>query len=201
MRVNALVAAAMVITSVNASGKGGFKSWFGRGGMTGSESRHNLLRSTLSLFQGPEPTKKKPGGGSGGDDKDPFCGSMASKLSGLRDKAIELSSKIPRQRQISYRLRGYRNRGVNRDDRGFVKAKKTATHSELDDEDSLEMKEIKESLIALEGEYRGVWIPFINECWNKSFDVLSPEEMIEKEYFFRQTKVIILEAVAAPPYQ
>ncbi|KAH6565975.1 hypothetical protein BASA62_006953 [Batrachochytrium salamandrivorans] len=98
MRVKALVVAAMVITSVNASGKGGFKSWFGRGGMTGSESRHNLLRSTLSLSQEPEPTKKKLGDGSGGGGKDPFCDSMTSKLSGLRDKAVALSYNIPRHR-------------------------------------------------------------------------------------------------------
>ncbi|KAH6590575.1 hypothetical protein BASA50_009294 [Batrachochytrium salamandrivorans] len=122
MRVKVLVVAAMVITSVNASGKGGFRGWFGRSSMSKAESRHNLLRSTLSLFQGPEPTKKKPGGGSGGDDKDPFCDPIISKLSGLRDKAAELSSNIPRQRQISYRLRGHRCKDADRDEYGYIEA-------------------------------------------------------------------------------
>ncbi|KAH6567004.1 hypothetical protein BASA62_006384 [Batrachochytrium salamandrivorans] len=159
----------MVITSVNASGKGGFKSWFGRGGMTGSESRHNLLRSTLSLFQGPEPTKKKPGDGSGGGDKDPFCDPMTSKLSGLRDKAAELSSNIPRQRQVSRELRGHRRKDADRDEQGYMKVDRMVARSELDDEDSPEMKEIKESLIALEKEYRELWIPFINKCWEQIY--------------------------------
>ncbi|KAH6587844.1 hypothetical protein BASA61_006179, partial [Batrachochytrium salamandrivorans] len=153
MRVKVLVAAAMVITSVNASGKGGFKSWFGRGGMTGSESRHNLLRSTLSLFQGPEPTKKKPGDSSGGGGKDPFCDSMTSKLSGLHDEAVALSSNIPRQRQVSRELRGNRHKDADRDEQGYIEVDRMVARSELDDEDSLEMKEIKESLIALEQEY------------------------------------------------
>ncbi|KAH6590588.1 hypothetical protein BASA50_009307 [Batrachochytrium salamandrivorans] len=73
MRVKVLVAAAMVITSVNASGKGGFKGWFGRGSMTG---QNRDITYYVSLSQGPEPTKKKPGDGSGGDGKDPFCDPM-----------------------------------------------------------------------------------------------------------------------------
>ncbi|KAH6560254.1 hypothetical protein BASA61_003999 [Batrachochytrium salamandrivorans] len=44
MKFNALVAAAMVITSVNAAGKGGFRGFLKKGGgMTGSESLEKLV--------------------------------------------------------------------------------------------------------------------------------------------------------------
>ncbi|KAH6579740.1 hypothetical protein BASA60_003165 [Batrachochytrium salamandrivorans] len=142
-----------------------------------------------------------PGGGSGGDDKDPFCDPIVSKLSGLRDEAVALSYNIPRHRQISYRLRGYRRKDPDRDEYGFIKLDRMVARSELDDEDSPELKEIKKDLMALEGEYRELWIPFINKCWAKSFDVLSPEKMIEQWLFFRRTKMITLETWAAPPYQ
>ncbi|KAH9265216.1 hypothetical protein BASA83_011216 [Batrachochytrium salamandrivorans] len=188
MRVKVLVVAAMVITSVNASGKGKFGGWFGRSSMSKAESRHNLLRSTLSLSQEPEPTKKKPGGGSGGDDKDPFCDPIISKLYELHDEAVALSSNIPRQRQVSRELRGHRCKDADRDEYGYIEVDKLATRSELDDEDSPEMKQTKESLIALEKEYRKLWIPFINDCWAKSAYVLPPEKMIEKWFFFSTDK-------------
>ncbi|KAH6579742.1 hypothetical protein BASA60_003167 [Batrachochytrium salamandrivorans] len=82
MRVKALVVAAMVITSVNAVEREDSKVGLGE----------------VSLSQEPEPTKKKLGDGSGGGGKDPFCDSMTSKLSGLRDKAVALSYNIPRHR-------------------------------------------------------------------------------------------------------
>ncbi|KAH6578575.1 hypothetical protein BASA60_003575 [Batrachochytrium salamandrivorans] len=56
MKVSVLVATAIAITSVNASGKGGFGGLFKKGGgMTGSESKANLLEKNNSE---PGPSRK-----------------------------------------------------------------------------------------------------------------------------------------------
>ncbi|KAH6592561.1 hypothetical protein BASA50_008012 [Batrachochytrium salamandrivorans] len=74
MKVNALVVAAMVITSVNAVWHDVFTGCFrGRCGMSKSESEESLLQKDGDESQVPEPTKD-----------DPKCGPIVEKLTDVR---------------------------------------------------------------------------------------------------------------------
>ncbi|KAH6560073.1 hypothetical protein BASA60_000072 [Batrachochytrium salamandrivorans] len=65
MKFSVLVAAAMVITSVSAAGKEGLGGWFKKGdGMTGSESKANLLEKSNSK-SGPSRKSQRSSKGSG----------------------------------------------------------------------------------------------------------------------------------------
>ncbi|KAH6568272.1 hypothetical protein BASA50_010692 [Batrachochytrium salamandrivorans] len=170
MKVRALVASAMVITSVNAGLIKKVRGWFvRRGSMSKAESLQRLLPNGPSPFQDPKATNKKLGDNSGGDDKDPVCDPIISALSFFHGKAVEFSSKIPSLRPIPYKLR-----------------KKRRREAMESDEDNPEMELIKRNLINLERKYREFWTLFIEECWTKFVRVLSPEEMIERGYFLRR---------------
>ncbi|KAH6579741.1 hypothetical protein BASA60_003166 [Batrachochytrium salamandrivorans] len=177
MRVKALVVAAMVITSVNA-------------GL--SDIICNASNRILGCFRLGNSMSRA-------ESRERLI--LNGPLYELHDKAVELSSKIPDRRKVSYELSRWWGKDPDRDDQGFIKFDRMVARSELNDEDSPELKEIKESLMALEQEYRGVWMGSIDDCWIKFIHVLSPKEMLEKGLFFRRTRVVMLDNVTAPPYQ
>ncbi|KAH6571775.1 hypothetical protein BASA62_003702 [Batrachochytrium salamandrivorans] len=61
MKFSVFVAAAMIITSVNAAGKGRSRGWFKKvGGMTRSESEANLLEKSNSKSGSSQDTQRSP---------------------------------------------------------------------------------------------------------------------------------------------
>ncbi|KAH9268493.1 hypothetical protein BASA83_009336 [Batrachochytrium salamandrivorans] len=125
MKFNVLVAAAMVITRVNAAGKGGFGGLLKKGGgMTGSESSWNLLdkdpesgpsQDAAGDELRPRPSKsprRKPGASQGRDHtkKKPSdnleaetplaCNSMASELKDLQKKILGLANSYSNQQLL-----------------------------------------------------------------------------------------------------
>ncbi|KAH6590566.1 hypothetical protein BASA50_009285 [Batrachochytrium salamandrivorans] len=92
---------------------------------------------------------------------------VLGSLYGLHDKAVELSSKIPDQRKVSYELSRWCGQDADRDEQGFIEIDRMVARSELNDQDSPELKEIKKDLMALEREYREVWMASIDDCWIK----------------------------------
>ncbi|KAH9265223.1 hypothetical protein BASA83_011223 [Batrachochytrium salamandrivorans] len=207
MRVKALVVAAMAITSVNAGLSdrvcdvyNRVLGCFGLGNsMSRAESRERLILNGPS--RDPESAKRKLSYDSGGDERDLICNPVIFKLYELHDKAVELSSKIPDRRKVSYELSRWWGQDPDRDEQGFIEIDRMVARSELNDQDSPELKEIKKDLMALEREYREVWMGSINDCWIKFIHVLSPKEMLEKGFFFRRTRVVMLDNVTAPPFQ
>ncbi|KAH6572591.1 hypothetical protein BASA60_006560 [Batrachochytrium salamandrivorans] len=80
MKVNALVVAAMVITSVNAVWHDVFTGCFrGRCGMSKSESEESLLQKDGDEPKVPKPTKASP-----------KCGSIVKELTDLRGEPMIL---------------------------------------------------------------------------------------------------------------
>ncbi|KAH9263680.1 hypothetical protein BASA83_012891 [Batrachochytrium salamandrivorans] len=119
MKFNALVAAAMVITSVNAAGEGGLMSCFGLG--CGSGSRVTQGRqvngqesgsSQSSPENGPmpgssqDPPEKKSGKSCVFKDvrKDPICGPILLELFILRDKIKDFDTALWKQNPEFHKL-------------------------------------------------------------------------------------------------
>ncbi|KAH6590629.1 hypothetical protein BASA50_009246 [Batrachochytrium salamandrivorans] len=107
MKFNVLVAAAMVITSVSASGKGGLGGLFKKGGgMTRSESSWTLLDKNNPE---PEPPQNSPRRGDTPQvpeprKKDPICDAIARELSISWGKISDFDSLFSKQIPDFYKL-------------------------------------------------------------------------------------------------
>ncbi|KAH6593366.1 hypothetical protein BASA61_004312 [Batrachochytrium salamandrivorans] len=179
MKFKVLVVAAMVITSVNAGGRGGFKGWLKpKGGMSKSESKQSLLPKAGDASQESETTKQEPTGGSNVKDiaKDRICTTIKSELDSLRREAKEVYSLLFRQIPDSYKQ-----------EKGLYTLKSHPLKDWLKQcyEDNPELLQpIKEKLVVLDEKYRSAWAELITEgCSIESRPYsVSPEEMAKRGY-------------------
>ncbi|KAH9245396.1 hypothetical protein BASA81_017130 [Batrachochytrium salamandrivorans] len=125
MKVNALVVAAMVITSVNAVWHDVFTGCFrGRCGMSKSESEESLLQKDGDEPKVPKPTKASP-----------KCGSIVKELTDLRGDAYDIEATFRGQMPTHFNLM----KGMDADDKKInpriLKAEQAAAYRALSNED------------------------------------------------------------------
>ncbi|KAH6574715.1 hypothetical protein BASA50_007630 [Batrachochytrium salamandrivorans] len=205
MKFNALVVAAMVITSVNAGRRGGFRGWLGGGRMTGSESRERPGGS-----QDLDPAKKELGSGSGDDDTgkelvsypngayvkggsgnksngvvgvepSPICALIASKLYDLWNEIDDFDFVFRSQMLTYYRLMV---RGDKNDENGDLNFEEARVWLKFHPEAIPELQEIKAKYTGFEGNYYKTWAELAeNNCLTEKLKSISPKEMIKQRYF------------------
>ncbi|KAH6568653.1 hypothetical protein BASA62_005339 [Batrachochytrium salamandrivorans] len=168
MKFNALVVAAMVITSVNAAGEGGFLSCFG-------------LSCRSGKSKDPEP------------EANPICNSIKAELHTLWIDISVLNREFREQMPSFYGLmmmekdaKGMHERGKRgkKDKKGHLKAKMIQDWLKSHPEAIPDLQKIKAKSIGFKAEYNDIWKRFDkNKCRARRFERLSSKEMTQMGYF------------------
>ncbi|KAH6596143.1 hypothetical protein BASA50_005349 [Batrachochytrium salamandrivorans] len=169
MKVRVLVAAAMVITSINADGDGGFLSCLGISCRSGSES---------SSYKWSRRTRLKP------IKKDPKCHPIVEELHTSREKLDALDHRFRTHAPDFHKLmmgeitKGKKGKKHNLNPREIQK------YIEANPEAIPGLREIKVESISLKEGHLGIWEKLLgNDCPTGGLKRLSPENM-EKEGHF-----------------
>ncbi|KAH9276767.1 hypothetical protein BASA83_000902 [Batrachochytrium salamandrivorans] len=168
MKFNALVVAAMVITSVNAAGKRGLLSCF---------------RGICGLGKSKDP---KP-------EANPICDSIEAELYALWGNINVLNREFREQMPSFYGLmmmkkdaKGMHERGKQgkKDKKGHLKAKMIQAWLKSHPEAIPDLQKIKAKSIGFKAEYNDIWKRFDkNKCQARRFERLSSKEMAKMGYF------------------
>ncbi|KAH6560346.1 hypothetical protein BASA50_003326 [Batrachochytrium salamandrivorans] len=200
MRFNALVVAAMVITSVNAVGRGGFRSLLGGNGhRTGSGPSYGTLEEDLEseLTQdppahGPEPVSSQ---GLSRDEwdglrvpknakKDPICDPIVIELSKLWLKVYVLNCEFRALMPVYYKLMKGEDENGKKIKKRKLKSKQTAAYLALSDEHKAKLREFKAEYAGATEKYDETWKQLIaKECSTEYSGLSSMEDMIKWEHF------------------
>ncbi|KAH6566651.1 hypothetical protein BASA60_009347 [Batrachochytrium salamandrivorans] len=172
MKVNVLVVAAMVITSVNAGGCGGLWSCFK--GICGSKSgsSQDPPRQNLGKSKGRDPISTNKGGHDlkgHGTVKLPDCDTLFSTLKDLQTSIFMLFGKYLQSKSTISRL------DIKIDN---SKPRKANKYHELQSIAKATMEDIKLKAIILKEEYEETWMSFEDaECLNQSNRLLPPKKI------------------------
>ncbi|KAH9246146.1 hypothetical protein BASA81_016314 [Batrachochytrium salamandrivorans] len=164
MKFNALVVAAMVVTSVNA---GLVKELMGcfRGSCESDE------------FQDSEGVEDDRGNGSKVYDIDAklTCDTIVSILDNLYNQMLELSDGVPSLQSISSSPNGKTNNLKAGDTDYFVSQ----------DEATSKLEAIKKDYVDVKAQYDGLQVEFIQkECSTKGYTLISQEKMLKMDKLF-----------------
>ncbi|KAH6591486.1 hypothetical protein BASA50_008662 [Batrachochytrium salamandrivorans] len=185
MRFNALVVAAMVITSVNASPFGIFKVWLGIDGGSqepaspsdspehgpGSVLPSNSQDSTLNDAQDLDPYNQDPADGSDDGDEKSTCDSIIADLKELQVKMLELYEQFRAQLPAFYELKS------RADD---LKDEEMDNYHVSRREVEATLEDIKAEFTYLNARYSEGWADLIHKgCWNDYLHLMAPEEMTQ----------------------
>ncbi|KAH6566987.1 hypothetical protein BASA50_005458 [Batrachochytrium salamandrivorans] len=179
MRVNVLVAAAMVITCVNASGRGRPRGYSRDhdAGLGSVSSPPELSENDGGPLQesGPKKEEQDDYPIAYDTDNDLACTLLLLELRDLQEDIICLDGLFHEQMSISL---------DSKDKVKNVNTEEIKGHSASQDEATSELEKIKEELASLEQTYHGIWDQFVRiGCSIKSHNLLSPKEMMKKGYF------------------
>ncbi|KAH6591483.1 hypothetical protein BASA50_008659 [Batrachochytrium salamandrivorans] len=184
MKVNALVVAAMVITSVNADWLDRFINWLGYRYDSelvfppsipehgpGSVLPSNLPDSTLDDAQDLDPYNQEPGDGSNDGDKKPTCNSIIADLKKLQVKMIELAQKYQDQLPAFYDLKS-RVDGLKDEEMDDYHASRREVEATLED--------IKAEFTNLNARYSEGWATLTGKgCVDDYIQLMAPAEMTQ----------------------
>ncbi|KAH6563522.1 hypothetical protein BASA50_002552 [Batrachochytrium salamandrivorans] len=177
MKFQALVVAAMVVTSVNAGLLGKLPSEAENSGdESGSVSEQNLLQNDSDPSQDPEPTKEKQAGDlSDEDKKNQICNSILLTLYGLRGQIIRLAHQLRVQMLIINDLNIKRNHLYFWEIPGHFLSKYEAR---------AELQSIENKYATVMGEYYQTWQDLTGSgCPTESLKSMFPKEMIDIDVF------------------
>ncbi|KAH9268552.1 hypothetical protein BASA84_000157 [Batrachochytrium salamandrivorans] len=168
MKFNALVVAAMVITSVNAG------LWRSTMGCFGHSCRLRSASSQGSLDSDSDESQESEA------KTNPICLAIAMQLFALWNDMGILDYRLHNPMQASHDL-------IENDiKKGKLRAKGMVAYSELNSEDQAKPENIEQGLVDLEQSYRQTWKELIkNKCSIESFFLLFPKEMEEQGHFPR----------------
>ncbi|KAH6569964.1 hypothetical protein BASA50_008667 [Batrachochytrium salamandrivorans] len=194
MKFNALVVAAMVITSAHAGQFGLFTSWLGINGGNqdpvsspdspehgpGSVLPSNSQDSTLDDAQDPDPYNQDPVDGSDDGDKKPTCDSIIDDLKKLQVKMLGLDEQFRNQLPTLYELKS-RADGLKDEEMDDYHVSRKEVETTLED--------IKAEFINLSAKYSEGWVTLIADgCWNDYLHLMSPEGMMQISMFFDELR-------------
>ncbi|KAH6566405.1 hypothetical protein BASA61_005532 [Batrachochytrium salamandrivorans] len=163
MKFNALVVAAMVITSVNASGKG-----------RPSEVEDNGGRSKPGPSQNP-PVYKPNESQDSEPEENPICDNILDELFTLWDDVIDLDSEFQERMSVLYGLI------MTKAD---SKTERIRAWLELYPGDIPKLREVKEKYTGFEANRGEIWERLDkNKCPTRYFDLVSQEAMTKDKYF------------------
>ncbi|KAH6569536.1 hypothetical protein BASA61_003818 [Batrachochytrium salamandrivorans] len=177
MKFQALVVAAMVITSVNAGLLGKLPSEAeNNGDESGLVSEQNLLQNDSDPSQDPEPTKEKQAGDlSDEDKKNQMCNSILLTLYGLRSQIIGLAHQLRIQMLILNDLNIEESRLDFWEIFGHFLPKY---------EVRAKMQSIENKYATVMGKYYQTWQDLTgSDCPTESLKSMFPEEMIGLDAF------------------
>ncbi|KAH6589853.1 hypothetical protein BASA61_005459 [Batrachochytrium salamandrivorans] len=172
MKFNALVVAAMVITSVNAGLFGKATNPFKKsGGGSMSEQLYDPLENDEDIFQESEPTKNGQYDDSDDAEKTQDCNRMFTIAEKIQDNIFDLADDF----RINLPIPDAPNSGAN-----DLKPEAREGHAEFYSQIKDEQKAIKEKATFLKEKYEENWEKIVKtECPTESVRLLSPEEMME----------------------
>ncbi|KAH6571548.1 hypothetical protein BASA50_003477 [Batrachochytrium salamandrivorans] len=192
MKFNAIVVAAMVITSVNAGGKKGLRGRLGKNGrMTESESKERP-----NQFQFPQPTIEAETNGWGNGEGEIDCSSMFSKLEELQSKipgpAQNFDNQLPSLHAITKKMvhwtttqNGDTSKEHGEDGAKVQNTKKLKDPSGKYFEARSNLKETRHDLSVLNGDYYRFWLIFTTQCDPTKYpNLMNPDELKKKEGSF-----------------
>ncbi|KAH6566425.1 hypothetical protein BASA62_006703 [Batrachochytrium salamandrivorans] len=172
MKVSVLVAAAMVITSVNADRYEGFLDCLGR--ICRSRSKLSQDSPKQGLSQRLQYKKIK---------KDPVCGPVVKELSLSRSKINEFNYKFENQVPDFHQLM----MGGDDDEEGTnhdLNLKKMQELLKSNPEAIPRLRELQTESIELKEEHLSIWKYLLGiDCPTEGLDHLSPEGMIQQGHF------------------
>ncbi|KAH6577969.1 hypothetical protein BASA60_003816 [Batrachochytrium salamandrivorans] len=190
MKVNALVVAAMVITSVNASPFGIFKVWLGidsgsqepaspsdspehgPGLVLPSDSQDSTLNDTQDL----DPYNQDPADGSNDGDEESTCDSIIADLKELQVKMLGLDEQFRNQLPTLYELKS-RVDDLKDEEMDDYHASRREVEATLED--------IKAEFINSSAKYSEGWATLIAKgCLDDHVHLMSPEGMMQISMFF-----------------
>ncbi|KAH9263546.1 hypothetical protein BASA83_013068 [Batrachochytrium salamandrivorans] len=186
MKFNALVVAAMVITSVNAGGRKGFPGCFGRRCGLRSAVKHVPLKNEPGLKPNvtinPDPKK------------DPICNPILEQLSTIRINGLKLNGAFGRMLPTVFNIMTEENDEEESDKEESVKGKghkedpkaeKIRRFLKSNPESLSTLERIRNRYTELQDAYGTTWEILVrSECPTEKLQHWTPETMIKDEYFF-----------------
>ncbi|KAH9274299.1 hypothetical protein BASA83_003297 [Batrachochytrium salamandrivorans] len=191
MKFNALVVAAMVITSVNAAGKGGFPGCLRGKCMSKAESRDNLVNPEAGASKDRDHTKKESS-----DDSEAgkalACSIIISELEDLEAMILGLAREfddlLPFFYTITSEMEYWQATQTEGPSEKYGEAKtKLQNTEELDDPSERyiitrdTMRKTQKDLSNLNSNYYTGWLKATVKCdWAKYQSLTSPEKLMEE---------------------
>ncbi|KAH9276285.1 hypothetical protein BASA83_000964 [Batrachochytrium salamandrivorans] len=183
MKFNALVVAAMVITSVNAVRYEGLPSGYDE---LPSEAEYSGGRSTTVVTEGSSGNGQNPPQESEAARKAQICADFKRRLGDLWDRSVDLEAGFHDQ------LPEYHNlmKGIGENGRMIKKSqlgpKQVAGYLALNGRNRTILTIFDHEYAGVVGDYGMAWGGFSqNECPTESFSLLSPEEMVGYGHFLQ----------------
>ncbi|KAH6588386.1 hypothetical protein BASA50_010752 [Batrachochytrium salamandrivorans] len=172
MKVNVLVAAAMVITSVNAGWHRRLRSLFGRNDRRpGSVFPQDLTETGSSMSQDTEPTNKESSNDSdmNGIGKNLICDFLISTTKGLQASLVGHADEFRGHLALLHILQA-------RED--TLKDEQRESHSASTGRVNGRLEAIKGEFAKLQAEYSRFWTMLVdNECLAEDYYLIGPQDM------------------------